>query len=183
MAVTKRKTAKKSPVAKRKAPTAKKATPAAKTKTATKAAKKASSSMTGAKTTGTPEQFIARQPEPRRAELAALHALIRDAAPGLAPRMWNSVIGYGEYHYRYASGREGDWFVIGLAGRAKGVSLYVCAADSKGYLAERKAAMIGKVKVGRSCINIAKLADIDLPKTAALVREAAAMAKRGEFGM
>ncbi len=151
--------------------------PAAKKKAAAK------SSMTGAKTTGTPEQFIAAQPEPRRAELAALHALIRAAAPGLVPRMWNSVVGYGEYHYRYASGREGDWFVIGLASRKGGISLYVCAADDEGYLAERKAASIGKVKVGRSCINIKTLADIDLRKTAALVREAAAMAKRGNFGM
>jgi hypothetical protein len=174
VAVTKRKSEPKAHRGGKKAPAAKK--PA-------RAAKKASASMTGAKTTGTPEQFIAAQPEPRRAELAALHALIRKAAPGLAPRMWNSVVGYGEYHYRYATGREGDWFVIGLASRKTGISLYVCAADEKGYLAERKAPALGKVKVGRSCINIKKLADVDLAMTAALVREAATMAKRGNFGM
>jgi len=147
------------------------------------AKKKPASPKTGAKSQGTPEAYIAAQSEPRRTELAALHALIRKAAPGLAPRMWNNVIGYGDYHYRYTSGREGDWFVIGLCARKQYISLYVCAADDDGYLAERKAPALGKVKVGRSCINIRALADIDMPRTAALVREAATMAKRGSFGM
>jgi len=64
----------------------------------------------------------------------------------------NGILVYGLYHYKYASGREGDWFVVGLASQKNYVSLYTCACDKDGYLAENNQDRLGKASVGRSCI-------------------------------
>ena len=82
------------------------------------------------------------------------------------------LIGYGKYHYKYASGREGDWFLIGLAAGKSGYALHICAGDKTGYLVEKNAAKLGKVKTGRSCINFKKLEDLNLPAAMALVKQA-----------
>jgi hypothetical protein len=119
---------------------------------------------------------------PDRSELVrAVHATVRAAAPGLEPWMWKDMVGYGHYHYRYASGREGDWFVVGLANQKQHVSVYLCAATPEGYLAELNAARLGKVSCGRSCVRIRKLADIDLGVLGELVREAEALTAAGAF--
>lgn len=64
----------------------------------------------------------------------------------------HGILGYGLYHYKYASGREGDWFVAGLASQKNYASLYIYACDKDGYLAENNQGRLGKVSVGRSCI-------------------------------
>jgi hypothetical protein len=61
--------------------------------------------------------------------------------------MWKKFIGYGSYHYRYASGREANWFPIGLTDNKQYVSLDICATDDDGYLAEQIAERLGKVNV------------------------------------
>ena len=93
------------------------------------------------------------------------------------------VIGYGSYHYRYASGREGNWFPIGLANNKQYVSLYICAADDDGYLAEANAGRLGKVSVGKSCIRFKRLEDLDLEVAVELSRRAAELVKAGRFAM
>ena len=80
---------------------------------------------------------------------------------------------YGKYHYKSASGREGDWFLIGLSAGKNSYSLHICAGDKDGYLAERNAAKLGKVKTGRSCINFKKLEDLKLDVAMGLVKQAA----------
>ena len=69
----------------------------------------------------TPEQYIASLDDPRRSEIEELHIFIRKTAPGLKPYIegyeGSAMIGYGRYVYRYASGKEGEWFVVGLASR------------------------------------------------------------------
>lgn len=82
------------------------------------------------------------------------------------------LIGYGKYHYKYASGREGDWFVIGLVAAKTGYALHICVGDKEGYLVERNAAKLGKVKAGRSCINFKKLEDLNVEAAMALVQQA-----------
>jgi hypothetical protein len=76
------------------------------------------------------------------------------------PKLWGtSIIGYGDYHYVYKSGREGDWFHLGFSPRKSYTSLYVYqnTAENKKLLEK-----LGKFKMGKSCINIKNLADIDM---------------------
>ncbi|MDQ8186759.1 DUF1801 domain-containing protein [Pelagicoccus sp. SDUM812002] len=75
------------------------------------------------------------------------------------PAMWgDSIIGFGSYHYRYASGREGDWFRIGISPRKQYLSLYIHAGfDAHQGLLQK----LGKYKPGSCCLNIKRLADID----------------------
>ena len=76
------------------------------------------------------------------------------------PEMWGpTIIGFGNYHYKYASGREGDWFVCGFSPRKHGLSVYLmCDLQKPSVLLKN----LGKFKMGKSCLNIKTLADIDL---------------------
>ncbi len=78
---------------------------------------------------------------------------------GLKPKMWGpSIIGYGRYHYKYESGREGDFLVTGFSPRKSALSIYIM----HGYRdMSDKLARLGKHKTGKSCLYINKLADID----------------------
>ncbi|HWA86181.1 MAG TPA: DUF1801 domain-containing protein [Opitutus sp.] len=124
----------------------------------------------------TPDQFIASLPADRRDAMSAVHAAIRKAVPKLAPEimtgMGSALIGYGKYRYKSASGREGDWFLIGLAAGKSHYSLHICSADKGGYLVEQNAAKLGHVKTGRSCINFKKLEDLNLAAAMTLVKQA-----------
>ena len=128
----------------------------------------------------TPQQYFAASPEPKRTDLARLHALIRENAPSFEPFAMGSMIGYGKYHYRYASGREGDTCRVGLASNKTGISVYVQAVDASGYLAEQAKARLGKASVGKSCIRFKRLSDIQLDVLAAVLRRAHALAGPGE---
>jgi hypothetical protein len=132
----------------------------------------------------TPSDYLAILPEPRRKILRTIHKAIRAAAPRLKARIVHGMLGYGLYHYKYASGRGGDWFVVGLASQKNYVSLYICACDKDGYLAENNQSRLGKVSVGRSCIRFKELEDLNLKVALELVRKAAVlMQKRGWFSM
>jgi hypothetical protein len=88
---------------------------------------------------------------------------------GMGP---SPIIGYGKYRYKASSGREGDWFLIGLAAGKSYYSLHICSCDKNGYLVEQSAAKLGKVKTGRSCINFKKLEDLKLDVAMGLVKKA-----------
>lgn len=122
-------------------------------------------------------EFLASLPDDRRAEVTIVHKAIRKAVPKLAPYvtggMGTPIIGYGKYRYRSASGREGEWFTIGLAVGKAYYSLHICVAAEGGYFVERNAAKLGNVKTGRSCINFRKLEDLNLDVAMALVKEGA----------
>lgn len=77
---------------------------------------------------------------------------------GAKPVLWDKVIGFGKYHYRYASGREGNWFRIGFAPRARGLSLYLMA-DFEGEAEVMK--RVGKHKMGKCCMTFRRLSDLD----------------------
>ena len=124
------------------------------------------------------DEFLVGLPDERRDTMTTLHQAIRKAVPKLAPFMTSGMgpsplIGYGKYHYKSASGREGDWCTIGLVAGKSGYALHICAGGEGGYLVERNAAKLGKVKTGRSCINFTKLEDLNLAATMALVKQAA----------
>jgi hypothetical protein len=124
------------------------------------------------------DAFLAALPANRRETVTTLHKAIRKAVPKLTPTVMSGMgpsplIGYGKYHYKTASGREGDWFLIGLSPGKKDYSLHICVGDKNGYLVERNAAKLGKVKTGRSCINFKKLEDLKLDVAMTLVKQGA----------
>ncbi len=114
------------------------------------------------------DQFLAAVQPARKAEEARqLDTLFRDVT-GFAPVMWGpSMIGYGRYHYRYASGREGDFLATGFSPRKAAHSIYIMPgyADFGNILSR-----LGKHKLGKSCLYVNKLADIDLEVLSELVR-------------
>ncbi len=110
----------------------------------------------------TPEEYIDSVSDLHRADIEKLHSLIKKTVPNLKAHICSGMLGYGEYHYRYASGREGDWALILLASQKNYISLYVCSVDVHGYIAEQYKNELGKVSVGKSCIRFKKLEDLNL---------------------
>ncbi|MCA9864990.1 MAG: DUF1801 domain-containing protein [Anaerolineae bacterium] len=105
------------------------------------------------------EAFLNAVPDERkRADSYAILKLMQDVT-GEEPKMWgDSIVGFGRYHYKYASGREGDFLLAGFAPRKQNLSLYILSGfddfdDLRGRL--------GKHKVGKACLYINKLSDID----------------------
>jgi hypothetical protein len=121
----------------------------------------------------TPLQFLRSVPEPQRAELLKLHALIRDTIPELKPRLASGLgIGYGPYHYKYASGREGDSYIVALAPRKNSISLYVTGYTNGKYLAESYASKLGVADCGKSCVRFRRVGQLNEPALRSLLRAA-----------
>ncbi|MFE0027319.1 iron chaperone [Amycolatopsis sp. NPDC059021] len=130
--------------------------------------------MQGKSTAATHEEYLSALAEPRQGELRALHELIRATVPELAPTMEFGMPGYGRYHYRYASGREGDWALVMLASNKNYISLYVAAVVGERYLAESYADRLPEASVGKSCVRFKRLSDVDTGVLAELFTVAAA---------
>ncbi|MDA7428145.1 DUF1801 domain-containing protein [Primorskyibacter aestuariivivens] len=115
-----------------------------------------------------PEDFIASVAHPvRRADAETLDALFREVT-GFQPRIWGpSIIGYGQYHYRYDSRRTGDFLATGFSPRKAGLSIYIMPgyADFSDILSR-----LGKHKLGKSCLYVNKMADVDTDVLAELIR-------------
>jgi len=112
--------------------------------------------------------FIASVDHPtRRADAEVLDAMFRRVT-GWQPRMWGpSIIGYGEYHFKYDSGREGDFLATGFSPRKANTVLYIMP----GYMEmEDMLARLGKHKVGKSCLYINRLSTVDLDVVEEIVR-------------
>jgi hypothetical protein len=120
-----------------------------------------------------PDEYIESLAEPRQSDVREIDDLIQRVAPQLARSFDHGMITYGSYHYRYATGREGGWFPIALAGQKRYTSLYVMAENERGYLAENYRDRLPRADIGRSCVRFSSLADVDLEQIAALVREGA----------
>ncbi len=112
------------------------------------------------KTQASVSTFIAAIPdEQRRADCERVAALMQ-AATGEAPAMWGeNIVGFGMYHYQYASGTSGDWPIVGFSPRKNDLTLYLMPG-----FAGREALMatLGKHKTGKSCLYLKKLADVDV---------------------
>ena len=96
--------------------------------------------------------------EQKRADSHALAAMMEEVT-GATPQMWGpSIIGFGSYHYRYASGREGDFMLTGFSPRKRALTLYIMAGFSE-Y--DDLLAKLGRHTVGKSCLYVKRLADVD----------------------
>jgi hypothetical protein len=110
----------------------------------------------------------------RRADAKALIKLMQDAA-GEKPKMWGpSIIGFGSYHYRYESGREGDMPLIGFSPRKAANVLYglIGSSDSKALLPK-----LGKHSTGKGCLYIKKFADVDQQVLETMITKSLAAAR------
>ena len=122
------------------------------------------------------DAYLAGVENPRRREDAKRLLVLMRKVTGNPPKMWGtSIVGFGSYHYRYASGRKGDWPVVGFAPRKQNLALYVMPgfADYGAMLAR-----LGKHRTGRSCLYVNKLDDVDLQVLEALIRESVAEMQR-----
>jgi hypothetical protein len=126
----------------------------------------------------TPTEYINSLKEPRKMEIKKLHSLIRKTIPNLKPHMKFGILGYGTYHYKYASGREGDWMIIGLANQKNYISLYSCLSDGKRHVAENHKKDLPKANIGKSCIRFRKLEDIDLDVIKQVLQETSSTYKK-----
>jgi len=108
------------------------------------------------------------KPEKKRQDSFAILELMREVT-GEEPQMWgSSIIGFGSYHYKYASGREADWMLVGFAPRKQALTLYIMSGfDGYDDLMEN----LGKHTTGKSCLYIKKLDDVDLDTLRELVRQ------------
>ena len=106
--------------------------------------------------------------ETRKKDCYEVLELMR-AATGMEAKMWgDSIIGFGSYHYKYASGREGDWFLTGFSPRKQNLTLYIMPGFDEYEGLMKK---LGKYKTGKSCLYLNKLEDVDLAVLKTLIEK------------
>ena len=115
------------------------------------------------------EEFLNNVEHPtRQADGRVLLGMMQEIT-GKPPQMWGpTIVGFGKYHYKYESGREGDAMVTGFSPRKARLSLYVMDGF-EGY--DELLGKLGKYKIGKSCLYINKLADVDLDILRTLIQQ------------
>lgn len=106
--------------------------------------------------------------EQRRKDCQAVAKMMQQVTKA-KPKMWGSaIVGFGNYHYKYASGREGDWMLVAFSPRKQNLTLYITAGfDGREDLMMK----LGKHKTGKGCLYINKLSDIDTTVLKALIQK------------
>lgn len=121
------------------------------------------------KNDGSVTDFLDRiEDEKRRKDCYAIVEMMQ-AATQAEPRMWGtSIIGFGDYRYKYSDGRENDWFLTGFAPRKNDLTLYLI-----GGLARLKEELqaLGKYKTGKGCLYIKKLEDVNTEVLQKMIRK------------
>ena len=130
--------------------------------------------MAKLKTTPTrksPLGFIkAIEDEQKRKDSLAILKLMKKVT-GRKPELWSTnIVGFGRYHYKYASGREGDWFVTGFSPRKQALTLYIMSGFTGEEALLKK---LGKFKTGKSCLYIKRLEDVDMKTLTELIKRSA----------
>ena len=105
-------------------------------------------------------EFLAQVPDPERREDARRLCAVMEEITGEPPAMWGpSIIGFGTYHYRYASGHEGDSALVGFSPRRPHLVIYLIGGFENRY--QRVLARLGPHKTGKGCLYIKRLDDVD----------------------
>lgn len=114
------------------------------------------------------EDFISKQPADIAADCNAIIKLMKKAT-GEEPRMWGtSIVGFGRYHYKGASGREGEWMLTGFSPRKANLSLYILTGLDKSTAQLKK---LGKHTTGKGCLYIKRLSDVDAKVLEELIKK------------
>jgi len=107
------------------------------------------------------DSFLNGVADPQQREDAFKILEIMKEITGKPPKMWGpTMVGFGQYHYVYASGHEGDMFLTGFSPRKGALTLYFMAGLEERFAAQLK--KLGKAKTSKGCLYIKKLADVDL---------------------
>ncbi|MGZ8846701.1 MAG: DUF1801 domain-containing protein [Pyrinomonadaceae bacterium] len=115
------------------------------------------------------EKFIKSIPNEETREDCRTIAKLMTEATGAEPQMWGaSIVGFGVKHYKYASGREGDWPIIGFSPRKQNLTLYAMAGWDKELLKS-----LGKHSVTKGCLYIKRLSDVNLSTLKKIIKTAA----------
>ncbi|MFK8163157.1 MAG: DUF1801 domain-containing protein [Lewinella sp.] len=125
-----------------------------------------------------PVDFIAAVENEQKRKDAEWILQMMEEVTGEPPKMWGpSIIGFGTYHYVYESGREGDWMLTGFSPRKTAMSVYLM-----GDLEEEQEILekLGKHKIGKSCLYIKKLSDVDLDVLREIVERSVQRVRNGE---
>jgi hypothetical protein len=121
------------------------------------------------------ESFIKKIPDPQMREDCFTIVKLMKEATRSEPQLWGgSIVGFGTSRVKYAGGREGDWPLLCFSPRKQNLTLYMMA-DSNAELLEK----LGKHSVGKGCLYIKRLSDIDLPTLKKLIRETVKRKKQG----
>jgi Domain of unknown function (DU1801) len=121
-------------------------------------------------------EFLDRVGDPQQRKDAKTLLKLMSEVTGHRPRMWgNSIIGFGQWHYKYGSGREGDWFVIGFSPRKRALTLYMMC-DRRLLAAEL--ARLGQHNTGVGCVYIRRLSDVDPDVLRQLLERAVASVRK-----
>lgn len=113
-------------------------------------------------------QFIEAIADERKKEDSRIILDLLRSITGQEPKMWGeAIVGFGSYHYRGASGQEGDWMAAGFSPRKQSLTLYMIGGFD-GY--EEMLKKLGKAKTGKSCLYINRLSDLDMDVLKELVR-------------
>lgn len=103
----------------------------------------------------------------RRNDIKKLHEIMSTITKDQGAMWGTDIVGYGSYHYRYASGREGDWFLVGFSSRKQTISLYLMSGfTNRDEILEK----LGKYKAAKSCLYIKTLDDVHIPTLKKLIR-------------
>lgn len=114
------------------------------------------------------KEFLNQIPDKERREDCLAVAKIMEEITGDKPKMWGpSIVGFGTWHYKYASGREGDWPVAAFSPRKKDLTLYLTVGFEKHTELMQK---LGKHSTGKSCLYIKRLSDIHMPTLKKLLK-------------
>lgn len=121
-------------------------------------------------------EFLKSVDDPRkRADCKAVAKMMREAT-GNRAKMWgSSIVGFGSYHYKYASGREGDWALCGFSPRAQNLTIYIMPGFSP---FKRLMNKLGKYKTGKSCLYLKSLDDVDREVLNSLIDESVKFMRR-----
>ena len=114
------------------------------------------------------KEFLNKVPDEGRREDSFAVAKIMEEITGEKPKMWGpSIVGFGTYHYKYASGREGDWPITAFSPRKRDLTLYIMPGFEKHAEMMKQ---LGKHSTGKSCLYIKRLSDIHIPTLKKLIK-------------
>ncbi|MFQ5702225.1 MAG: DUF1801 domain-containing protein [Acidobacteriota bacterium] len=120
------------------------------------------------KTNASVRRFLESIPDERRRNDSLAVLAMMEKITGERPKLWGpDIIGFGSYHYTYASGREGDWFLTGFSPRKQALTLYIMSGFARHDALLEK---LGKFKTGKACLYIKKLEDIHRPTLRELIK-------------
>ncbi len=108
------------------------------------------------------------EPQSKRDDSYQVKKLMEEITQSEAVLWGPSIIGFGEYHYKYESGREGDWFLTGFSPRKQALTLYIMSGFSRHESLMNK---LGKYKTGKGCLYVKKLEDINIKVLRELITE------------